>query len=813
MPSIRIDVDHKSFQKLEYIREISLNNYIGDDNQDPVSLLRKEWVSGQVSFDGKSTPIKLRIKGQSIDHWGKNPSYKVKVSGGKTILGMKRFALQHPKTRGFMNEWYFHEFLKFNELIYLRYKFVNLSVNGDTRPIYALEENFDKRLIENNKRKDGLIFRIINQENRVIRLQQPKSEIKGYLEFGSNDLTQKLNSFFDNKIEIQKVFDIKSLAKLYAIMDLWGNRHAAQLKNIRFYYNPSTSLIEPIAYDQQVAYKTQILGILGSGKKIGNNISNQSHFFDIIFKNTVFFKEYIKQLEIISSKLFLDKFFEEIREEENKMLRILYKSYPYFEYKSIYPSLEWAHQDRNYTRHLNSIWLPKEKVALYSNQEFIKKSLKLNSKSATIEFVNSSHNQIKFKVINHENLAMILSHIKLSNNKIINFDKEYVINPKNLHSGNDYTELNIKIPDDYVDINEIIGESFVSISILGSKNEIYLPIHKKNKSDYRDEFTKYSDIRDFEGLNFDESKKEIVFDEGTININKNLVIAPGFKVKINNRTKINLNNNANIISYSSIHFIGSKEMPISINARGINSIVVINAEKKSIIENVIFNSLSALNFKGMNISGGINFYGSNVDINSCEINNSKAEDSINIIRAEFNINNCIFRNSKSDAIDIDFANGNIRNTNFQNIGNDAIDISGSRVNLINININGSLDKGISVGENSLMHLYHAKINNAKIGIAVKDKSILYIDKNYNKTDNSSVNEGLIIENCDYGIAIYQKKSEFGPAEVYIGNRKEIYNNIFLKDTNDHFIVEKGSFLEIGSQRVEKYENNVFKKIY
>ncbi len=815
VPSIKIDINHKNFQKLEYIKTLSFENYIGDDNTDPISKLRKEWVNAEMNFENQIYPIKIRIKGQSLDHWGKDPSYKIKVRDGKTIMGMKRFALQHPKTRGFMNEWYFHEFLKFNDLIHLRYKFINLSINGDNRPIYALEENFDKRLIENNRRKNGLIFRIINQGDRVIKFQQPESEIKDYLKFGTDDLINKIDLFFDNKIEIDKVFDIESLAKLYAIVDLWGNRHAVQLKNIRFYYNPSTSLIEPVAYDQQVAYHTQILGLLGSNKKIGDNVSEQSHFFDVILKNKSFYKEYIRQLEIISSKILLDSFFNRISNDERLMLNILYKSYPYFEYKSIYPSLEWPYQDRDHTRHLNSIWLPKEKNALYENQKYIIKTLKLNDKSVTGHLINFDDNEKKIvlRLTNHESFVLEINSINFKDGSVIKLKDNNLINPKNLFKSLDYLDIEINIPKDLGNIKKIINETNISVSILGSNQIIKVPVSKKINIGYYDKLSNYSDIDNFEGINIDRDNKNIIFDKGTININKNLVIKPGYNVIANAGTKINLKNNANIVSYSPIYFIGNTEQPVKVSANYKSTIIIINANKKSILKHVVLNNLSELNYDGLSISGGINFYQSDIELNSCNINNFNAEDSINIVRSKFTIENCVFKSSKSDALDIDFSDGNIINTNFYNSGNDSIDVSGSKVNLLNILINGSRDKGISIGENSIMNINHAKIINSKIAIAVKDKSILFIDKNYKKLKSNIVNEGLVIDNCEYGIAIYQKKPEFGSAEVYIGNRKEIYKNILFKNTNDHFIIEKGSFLEVGSQRIENYENNVYKKIY
>ena len=56
---------------------------------------------------------KIRLKGQLMDHWRDDGmwSTKTKLKDNKTLFGMDRFAIQHPRTRHFMNEWYFHKIL------------------------------------------------------------------------------------------------------------------------------------------------------------------------------------------------------------------------------------------------------------------------------------------------------------------------------------------------------------------------------------------------------------------------------------------------------------------------------------------------------------------------------------------------------------------------------------------------------------------------------------------------------------------------------------------------------------------------------
>ena len=79
-------------------------------------------------------------------------SYKLDLRGDKKLLGMEKFSLQKPRVRNYIHEWIFFELLGKIDLIKLNYKFVNLSINGASPQLYALEESFDKILVERNKK-------------------------------------------------------------------------------------------------------------------------------------------------------------------------------------------------------------------------------------------------------------------------------------------------------------------------------------------------------------------------------------------------------------------------------------------------------------------------------------------------------------------------------------------------------------------------------------------------------------------------------------------------------------------------------------
>ena len=93
---------------------------------------------------------------------------------------------------------------------------------------------------------------------------------------------------------------------------------------------------------------------------------------------------------------------------------------------------------------------------------------------------------------------------------------------------------------------------------------------------------------------------------------------------------------------------------------------------------------------------------------------------------------------------------------FTNIGNDAIDVSGSNIELSNIEMNQIGDKGFSIGEASIALVDKLTIDNADIGVAVKDGSTLNA-------------ESILFNNNEVDVAVFKKKAEYGNAYAVINN--------------------------------------------
>ena len=150
---IKIDMKHKNFMKIAYQREISmkLGRIIkGEDS----------YVPAKITHNGKIYNVKMRLKGDKLDHISTSKwSYRVKVKNDETIFGMKKFSIQHPMTRSYIYAWIFNEFFKREGMISPRYDFIRVFMNGKDMGIYALEEHFDKILIEHNGYREGPVFK------------------------------------------------------------------------------------------------------------------------------------------------------------------------------------------------------------------------------------------------------------------------------------------------------------------------------------------------------------------------------------------------------------------------------------------------------------------------------------------------------------------------------------------------------------------------------------------------------------------------------------------------------------------------------
>jgi hypothetical protein len=233
-----------------------------------------------------------------------------------------------------------------------------------------------------------------------------------------------------------------------------------------------------------------------------------------------------------------------------------------------------------------------------------------------------------------------------------------------------------------------------------------------------------------------------------------MILPAGFTFVLEAGAEVALRDRAYILARGPVQAIGRPEAPIrvvSLDSTG-GGLVVLGTRERSRLEHVYFEGLGAVTDEGWMQTGAVVFHEAPVDLARVAFTRNRSEDALNIVRTSFTMTEIDFREIHADAFDADFTEGWIEGGSFEGLGNDAIDVSGSTVTVRGTTIRGAGDKALSAGEHSALETDRVSILDVEIAVASKDRS-------------SVVLRNSEIDGARLGFAVFQKKSEFGPARV------------------------------------------------
>jgi hypothetical protein len=787
---ININIKHVDLQKIEYMRQ---NAQKGNKNF--------TYVPAKINYETEEYKVKIRLKGDRKIHYEDldNSSFRIKIKGNNTLFGMKVFSIHKPRARNYIEEWIYLKMMEDEGLIAPRYKFIQVSVNGKNNGLYVAEEHYTKYLIENRKHKDGPIIRF--NEHTTLNYKLATIEPYESKKWTHNDnihLTNKaiylLDGFRKEKLRIDEVFDVKKLATFFAIADLNLARHGVVAKSLRFYYNPITSKLEPIPFDghrgTSLSYQN-ISAELGITKDKNWTYKSAGNWFRHFFNrestyNKEFYSEYIRALYRISKKSYLDDFFTIHKDEIDTNLLLIYGD------NSLHDNI-FSFGPFPYYFDKSSYYKTQQSIKSLLNKHNIEAYLeKVDGKSVIIDIINK-HRTLPCEIVSltYKNIT---SNYNEKNNTIL--VKE---TPKAPRSS---TRFKFDVTP-FLTENKLIEKNNLSINYkFPGLDKVYstavYPWKKSGLIDIKDDLLRLkSNIEKFPFIKVNKKDKIILIEKGTHTLTKSLIVPPGYIFKIEPGVILNLLENTLILSHSPLEWLGDKKNPIIINSvdktkKG-QGVFVLKADRMSNISFVHFKNLSHPNANNWNVSGSVSFYESDVTANKIRLEDNDAEDGLNIIRSKFTINESLFINMKSDALDVDFGEGEINRSSFTRLGNDAIDVSGTDLKLSKINIVDVGDKAISAGEKSNIEGDEIVVDQAEICVTSKDNSNVTLSN-------------VILKNSKLGLTAFQKKSEYGPGRIEIEN----YN--FINLGLDHAIEVKSS-LKLNDQSLRGTVTDVKALLY
>lgn len=343
---ISIAIEQKQFEKLSALVEQARREGV-------IPLKGNKFRKAVLEHNGVQHNIELRLKGKLTDHVKDDKwSFRVKVTDDSEVMGMRRFSLQHPGTRNYVNEWVFHQLARKEGLVALRYDFIEVQLNDNDLGVYALEEHFGQELLMNNGRVPGPILRFdpglywqhrsnLMSDIHVVEeyAEFISSNIDTYTEsliFGDSAMTEafykaqsKLEAFRSQKLPVDSVFKLLPLARYHALIDLVGGHHSLDWSDVKYYYDPMADRVEPISYESFSVFPTRSLA--GSYHFKGPNAKIYD-LHDALFNSETFFRIYVQELRRMSDPDHLDSLFRSIQPELDRKLAILYGEFPYKEF-------------------------------------------------------------------------------------------------------------------------------------------------------------------------------------------------------------------------------------------------------------------------------------------------------------------------------------------------------------------------------------------------------------------------------------------------------------------------------------------------
>lgn len=800
MPQFVVDVDFKSFEKIQKKRAHALEKGLLVTGKD-------DFVSAKIRFQGDTTRVKVRLKGDLLDHLkGDKWSFRVKVKGKDQLLGMRVFSIQSPLVRGFHGGPLFYETMKRYGVLAPRTHLVNAVVNGSSMGVMSVEEHFSKEMLEANGRKESVIIRF--DESLVWDAVDGKKRagLGGHFDnyhvatidgFGSGKIKKSktlsrdyevavglLRAFEDGSLPASEVFDSKLMGRYIAVSELWGSWHSFSWRNLRFYYNPITAKLEPIANDPDTQTRSK------PGKNRGYGEPVAALMRSALLDDPAIYSEFESAVKLISDDVKNGSLFEQLGQLQDELLPILRKEFyllrPFDESELVERIKLLENYDKADLDELYKIdYAYPELVKAYEYRDDDENVLELANITPSpvdvlsIRWVNKKDDSKSFDVdfrtdVRYPFLLQPASHLSRVNFLKLSYEKD-----KKLKK--DYRiEIKAKVSDS----QDVVSTEAVSYQRVMTSNPI--PTSDLQQQASIHEAYLVANGRD----------STMTIKPGNWIVRQPIIVPENTVLKMSGSTVLEFAEDAAIVSRGNLHFVGSEDAPVVLKGVGDKSwpgLAVLNADKKSRLSQVQIKQTKGMTMPQWGLTGGVSFYRSDVEIESSRFEDSRGEDALNIIHSQFTLTDVDISRTASDAFDADFATGNVIGGLYKDIGlaggGDAIDVSGSDITVENTRFENVDDKSISVGEQSKLQASGVVINGTGTGAASKDASVL-------KIMSSEINDARVA-----GLLAYIKKPEFGPGKI-------IAKDIHFGDGFDESRAQKGSSIKIDDEYIETIDIDV-----
>ncbi|MCP4537073.1 MAG: hypothetical protein GY832_07990 [Chloroflexi bacterium] len=755
----------------------------------------------RVGTGGSESPVELRLKGDWTDHFASDKwSFRVRAMGENYVFGMRTFSLQDPSTRTFLNEWALLQNLRLEGVLGVRYRFVHIVLNEEYKGIYALEEGFSKELFEAQERREGLIIRYdedlvweyrafyddqlvpqaINEFYIIDEFQSGRINADPALSAQRDVAVGLLRALWTGEQSGAQVFNIETMGRFLALSDLWRARHALVWHNLRYYYDPITARLEPVAFDCHPLASTRSTEGIGLPQ-------------ETFYRDPYLQAAYVRELERITQPGYVEQLEAQLGPQFDALYAALEPEFG--------PDVLARPWDTLRIRQglLCQMLDPYQTIYAYAQRDERQMAIDVgNLLDLPVEIVGLEVDGAMLPA--HDEWVQSESSDLVVPSPLEGFEQALVLRPLDPQATHiPYVHLQIPPPATFP--TDTVPEINVVTRLWGQSTthtQTVLPGYALPlaQGPLPTPPTVEQALGQHPYLQLVDGQDTLRIAGGMWDVNGDLILPAGFGLRLDPGTTLRFGHNNLLLSRGPLDFQGTVDAPILLQPKQSkesqaapvtdrwNGIVVLQADGPSAWNYVTVERASAVDRDGWTLTGGVTFYASPIRLENCRILNSQAEDGINVIRTEFAFVRSEFAHTASDAFDADFSQGVVEECVFHDIGGDGIDVSGSDVRLHSVRLLDIGDKAISVGEASRLTAQDVYMENVTFGLVSKDLS------------RATLDDATIVNARRAGLAVYVKKPAYGPASL--GAHSITFVDV---PPEQHTLVQTGSWIDLEDTRI------------
>ena len=808
LQTLYFDIGFEEYQAMAGQREEALQRGI-------LLLDDDDWMGAQIRFQGETIPVRIRLKGDWLDHLGENKwSFRVKTRNDAALMGMRSFSVQSPATRRYLSEWLYLEDLRRADILAPRYSFVNVVVNGEDWGIYALEESFSKELLESQGRREGVIVRFDESlfwsrralfggldDRWKFYLDPVATTYESYRfsqvdEFNTTEVQSDpvlaeqataalglLRGFQSHQLLPAQVFDAELMGRYLAHTNLWGARHGLTWHNERYYYNPLTSRLEPIGYDAiPLDHRTAQLIDLAQ------------------YDDLAIMEAYAREVVRVSQPEYLEE------------LQGAYGD----EFERYYGALVQEFNPAN----LEAPW-----EALAERQAILVGALHPPQTVYAYQVGDDQGPTVDVQVGNILRYPVSLRQVQIGDRAVdVQWDwvsegdrallhqeaEPAVVLRRVAGAVPEYVTLHVPASA----VNQLLPAETplgaagrdtcptatlqIATSLFGMDDQIVVDVQRDYPApldrpvlpvqpSVEEALARYPFLTRSEQPGFLELRA------GTWQVEGDLVLPDGFGLWATESVTLTFDRQALFLSSGPLVLQGPDDGGIHLGPKDDTwaGLIVLQAgaDEASTLHNVEIRATAGISRDGWITTGGVTFYESPVVLSNCQLLDSIAEDTINVVRSKFEFVRSEFGRTASDAFDGDFVRGRVEQCAFHDVRGDGIDVSGSVVTVEDVTLLRIYDKGISAGEGSVVDVEN--LHAADVGMAIASKDMSRV----------TARDVDIARAWVAGLAAYLKKMEYGPATVEA-------SHVVFRDDSRRALAQVGSQVTIDGEDAATTELDV-----